>query len=372
MLGRLLEMQLSVQNRRWWGLVMLTVALLLSSAVHARPRSCKVRRGDTLIRLAKRHGISIDKLRLWNALRDDHIEIGERIHLMPPTKIHRMRKGETVSEVAQREGMKTRDLIAVNPGIDVRRVRKGQKLHIPVGGAHPEAKEQVHRRTDTRRRRAANKRQRDKEKARSVAKKRKLKRARRGSSTPRRECLSEMAKVPHHIGYRRVSRHARFATVKTNEALRRGFDYVLRHHRLAPRVDLMDASREDNGDLSHHRSHQEGRDVDIAYYQRRCPRSGCRGRTVTPKNLDVKRQWTLLRYWIKQGDAELMFVDYGLQEKLYREAKKRGASARQLKEWFQYPRSPRERKGIIRHWSGHKNHVHVRFYRPRGKQRNCR
>lgn len=36
-------------------------------------------RGDTLTRIAKSHGVSVEELQAWNALSDDRIEVGQRL-----------------------------------------------------------------------------------------------------------------------------------------------------------------------------------------------------------------------------------------------------------------------------------------------------
>jgi hypothetical protein len=85
---------------------------------------------------------------------------------------------------------------------------------------------------------------------------------------------------------------------------------------------------------------------------------------VKPGDLDVARQWALLEHWLRHGQAELIFIDYRLQAKLYRHAKKRGATEDQLRRWFQYPRGRNEPTGVIRHYRNHEDHLHVRFVCP--------
>ena len=42
----------------------------------------RVRRGDTLIRIARRHGVTVRQLREWNNIRGSHIRIGQRLTIM--------------------------------------------------------------------------------------------------------------------------------------------------------------------------------------------------------------------------------------------------------------------------------------------------
>jgi murein endopeptidase len=61
-----------------------------------------------------------------------------------------------------------------------------------------------------------------------------------------------------------------------------------------------------------------------------------------------------------------MFLDYELQEVIYKWALKNGVSRRLLDTMFQYPRGMYAAQGIIRHDPGHDGHVHVRFKCPKG------
>jgi hypothetical protein len=44
-----------------------------SSAVHV------VKPGETLYRISRQHGVSVDKIRKWNKLPDDIIEVGQKL-----------------------------------------------------------------------------------------------------------------------------------------------------------------------------------------------------------------------------------------------------------------------------------------------------
>ncbi len=352
--------------RRILSFCALLVALAVALSASARPRQYKVRKGDNLTAIAKRFDIKVTDLRRWNHIRRDHLKVGQVLSLEPKTKTYKVRKGDTLTKIAKREGLTVAELKELNPGLTAKNLKAGQTIALYRTKADAAA---------AKRRHEAN----EKADEKKTAKKRSNKREKRKAKTTRADkphkkvdCPSRLEKVPHHVAYKRVHRDAAYATAMTLDAIDRGFDQLLRRHRLAPRVHFLDASRKDLAPVGNHRSHQEGRDVDITYYQRNCPRDGCPTRAVTPKKLDVKRQWSLLHYWIQRGDVEMMFIDHKLQAELYAEAKRRGASKAQLERWFQYPRSPGTKEGLIRHWPGHTNHVHVRFQSPVGKQRPCK
>ena len=77
-------------------------------------------------------------------------------------------------------------------------------------------------------------------------------------------------------------------------------------------------------------------------------------------------QWTLLEHWLRRGVAQVIFLDYGLQEVLYNYARRHGATRAELSTWFQYPRGRNASVGVIRHFPNHFDHVHVRFVCPEG------
>jgi LysM repeat protein len=315
---------------RW----LLLAVLLTASPLAARPARCTVRRGDTLSSIAKRYDVTIRDLRRWNHLRKDRIRPGDRLHLRPATRMYTVRRGDTLAKIAKREGASVDDILDLNPNLDAKSLRAGTEIEVPGGEVNGPAKPS----------------------------KETKKGRRKGRKAGGGDCPTRIERVPAHVGYRRAHSDAGWATKKTNRLLKRGFDVVLRRHRLAPRVEVLDASRKDLGPVGDHRSHQEGRDVDISYYQKICPRRGCPAKTVKPSLLDARRQWTLFRYWLKRDEVEMIFVDHALAAELYDYAKRHGATKKQLDEWFQYPSKPGTHEGIIRHWPGHKDHLHVRFH----------
>jgi LysM repeat protein len=306
-------------------LALLIIVLLLAPPAWARPKTHTVRRGDTLTSIAKKHDLKISELRRWNGLGRGALQIGDKLHLRKntATRSYRVKKGETLGRIAKQEGVVVDDILAVNPGLRAKRLRAGQFIELPGGMAG-----------------SANKKPRQ---------------------TKTTGCPGKMVPLSKHPYYRLRSKDASWATQQTTDSLRRGFDHLRSRHKLAPAVHVHDASSRGGGKLGDHLSHRDGRDIDISYYQRRCPKSGCPVRVVKPAQLDVRRQWTLIRYWLKRGDVEAVFIDHRLQKLLYKHAKKQGATKQQLRTWFQYPDPPTTRRGIIRHWDSHRNHVHARF-----------
>ena len=55
-----------------------------TASAASRPSSYRVRRGDTLTKIARRFGVTIDDLRTWNGMSSDRIVVGERLNLSAP------------------------------------------------------------------------------------------------------------------------------------------------------------------------------------------------------------------------------------------------------------------------------------------------
>jgi len=79
------------------------------------------------------------------------------------------------------------------------------------------------------------------------------------------------------------------------------------------------------------------------------------------ENIDLERTWVLIEEFIKTGEIRYIFLDYEFQALLYEYAREHGVSKSKLDEYFQYPRGVGRNHGLIRHWRGHRNHIHVRF-----------
>ena len=125
----------------------------------------------------------------------------------------------------------------------------------------------------------------------------------------------------------------------------------------APKLHIGDISLRAGGPFSPHLSHQDGRDVDIAYVLHDRGRFG----VATSANLDRRHTWTLVRALLDTRAVTYLFVDYEVQRMLYEHALGEGLTPEQLDPWFQYPYGRRAARGIIRHWKGHRDHFHVRF-----------
>lgn len=128
--------------------------------------SHKVRRGETLQRIARRYDVTVRQLMDWNDLSSARVKAGTKLKVLTGgdevaesprqaraersapsrTSTHRVRRGETLSTIALKHGTSTRELMALN-GLRGSRVRVGQSLRIP-GEATRDSREEVEARQE--------------------------------------------------------------------------------------------------------------------------------------------------------------------------------------------------------------------------------
>jgi len=156
-----------------------------------------------------------------------------------------------------------------------------------------------------------------------------------------------------------------FGTRTTVELIRRAVGETLEEVTPAHELAIGDISAEHGGAISEHHSHQSGRDVDIGLFYKHEPRdypdSFAR---ATEDNLDCAATFALLSSFTKtanqDGGVQMIFLDYKVQGILYRWAEEHGVSEQRLAHMFEYPNG-KGSGGIVRHYPGHDNHMHVRF-----------
>jgi len=115
-------------------------AAVAATAAPARPARYTVRSGDTLGQIGERYGVSVADLQRYNSIDDPtSVQVGQVLALVPgpvaeltPGRktTHVVRGGETLSEIAARYGLSTRDLMAFNGISDASRIQAGQTLRL--------------------------------------------------------------------------------------------------------------------------------------------------------------------------------------------------------------------------------------------------
>jgi N-acetylmuramoyl-L-alanine amidase len=107
-----------------------------------RPSSYVVKRGDSLSRISLRFNVTIGSLKAANSLRKDQVYIGQKLTIPGGGKAvasrsplrkpvtHTVKRGDTLSEIAERYGSSARQIRALN-SLRSSTVMLGQKLKIP-------------------------------------------------------------------------------------------------------------------------------------------------------------------------------------------------------------------------------------------------
>jgi LysM repeat protein len=102
----------------------------------------RVRRGETLSGIADEYGVSQRDLRRWNSLdTEGHIQAGQRLRVAPPARTgasaasagrtHTVRSGDTLDALAKRYGITVDALREVNGMSSQDVLRKGVAIKIP-------------------------------------------------------------------------------------------------------------------------------------------------------------------------------------------------------------------------------------------------
>lgn len=121
---------------------------------------------------------------------------------------------------------------------------------------------------------------------------------------------------------------------------------------------LGDFSKEGGGCLKRHRSHQNGRDVDLGMYAK----GNRRLDSLVPMNeanLDVPKTWQLVENLLRSQKVQYIFLDRSVQRLLYEHASNHGNDQAYLDRLFGNARG-----SVIQHLRGHQDHMHVRFFTP--------
>ncbi|HLL20912.1 MAG TPA: penicillin-insensitive murein endopeptidase, partial [Kofleriaceae bacterium] len=177
--------------------------------------------------------------------------------------------------------------------------------------------------------------------------------------------LRDAERLPLGEGYR-IRRPSRaYGAPHVVEHLRAAIAIVRALYPDVHTLAIGDLSAEHGGKLANHLSHQTGLDVDLGFYFHQVP-AGYPDRFVAANaDLDLAATWSLLTAFARTshlGDGvHMMFLDYGIQARLYAWARKRGTPDDQLAVLLQYPRGSDTLVGLVRHWPNHADHLHVRF-----------
>ena len=111
------------------------------------PTTHTVKSGDTVSAIALRAGVTVEAIKAANPqIKDiDRIEVGQELHIPDSrplvaaagvAKVHLVAEGDSLSQIAEREGVSLAEVLAANPEItnpDI--IEVGQRIVIPAAGS---------------------------------------------------------------------------------------------------------------------------------------------------------------------------------------------------------------------------------------------
>ena len=112
--------------------------LLVASISIASALTHKVRKGDTLSRIANSYGVSMASLKAANNLANaNKIRIGQVLTIPEgghAIDSYTVRRGDSLSSIAAQHGVSTKKLAAMNGIRNANKIKIGQKLKVPIEG----------------------------------------------------------------------------------------------------------------------------------------------------------------------------------------------------------------------------------------------
>ncbi|WP_244084979.1 penicillin-insensitive murein endopeptidase [Desulforhabdus sp. TSK] len=159
-------------------------------------------------------------------------------------------------------------------------------------------------------------------------------------------------------GYQLRDEDRTYTTPEVIGALLDALDAVQAEYPSAPDLYFGDFSKPGGGWLSRHRSHQNGRDVDLGMYAKD-DRTLSTFIPMNEENLDAAKTWCLIENIIRSQRVQYIFVDKRIQNVLSDYALSQGVDPAYLEHLFGNVRG-----SIVQHVRNHQDHLHIRFYAP--------
>ncbi|HEY8206969.1 MAG TPA: penicillin-insensitive murein endopeptidase [Myxococcaceae bacterium] len=166
-------------------------------------------------------------------------------------------------------------------------------------------------------------------------------------------------RFPDGDGWMVVDPERSYATRETIDAVIAAVKQVRAQYPEAPPLRVNQISAREGGWLRPHKSHQNGRDVDLAFYYPSPEPVRVRARE---KYIDVQKTWALLKALVTLTDVQMVLLDRRVQKVLYDAGLKSGEDKGWLDSLFNGP------DALVKHARRHRDHLHVRFFTPRAQE----
>jgi murein endopeptidase len=157
-----------------------------------------------------------------------------------------------------------------------------------------------------------------------------------------------------------VSPDRAWATSETIQYVVKAIKQVRAEYPAAPPLRVNQISAKEGGYLRPHKSHQNGRDVDLGFYYPTVDPIRVRARE---KHIDVAKNWALIKALVMQTDVQFVLVDNRIQKVLFDYALAQGENRAWLDSIFHAGKD-----SIVKHARRHRDHFHVRFYNARAQE----
>ena len=253
---------------------------------------------------------------------------------LPPQQIrYRPREGETWSDLAERFEVSLQALHEANPTLDV--LRPDHDVLIWIVPKPPRAAKSDFDRDSL-----------------SIGK-------------PNEGRILGAIQLPENdLLYLRKNPNVMWCTTHTARALLAAISSLRSTYHFEGTLVVADISKPKGGHFAPHQSHQSGRDVDIwlpmlpGVFE---PERLDRGREPEPAEVDWYATYRLIEALRDTQEVESIFLEYGMQAKVFAAAMRMGASKEALTSTLAYPNSPKSRWTLVQHSDGYGGTLHVRF-----------
>ncbi|RKG79469.1 LysM peptidoglycan-binding domain-containing protein [Corallococcus exercitus] len=167
-------------------------------------------------------------------------------------------------------------------------------------------------------------------------------------------------RVPDDKDWLVVSPEIAYGTQETVDYVVAAIRAVRAQYPNVPPLRVNRLSTKDGGYLRPHKSHQNGRDVDLGFYY---PTAEPVRERERERYIDVAMNWALVRSLVVNTDVQMILVDKRVQKVLYDYALSIGEDKAWLDSLFNAGFN-----SLIKHARRHRDHFHVRFFNGRAQE----